>query len=300
MKRIVSVSLGSSARNHSVVISVNGTEYMIERIGTDGDSEKAVRLIKELDGKVDVFGMGGISIYLYGKNHKRYILNSALPIKRAAVKTPIVDGSGLKNTMEKQVVSYLKNLIDGEPKDKKVLMVCGMDRFGMAEAFSREGYDTVYGDIMFSLGLGIPIKSLNTLHALAAALMPVISKLPLKFLYPSGDEQEINTPKFCKYYDEADIVAGDFLYIKKYMPKNMDGKTIVTNTVTPKDIEILRERGVKMLVTSTPELNGRSFGTNVMEALVVAMLGKNPESITPEEYEEVLKQDIFTHRVEYL
>ncbi len=55
-----------------------------------------------------------------------------------------------------------------------------------------------------------------------------------------------------------------------------------------------------MLVTSTPELNGRSFGTNVMEALVVAMLGKNPESITPEEYEEVLKQDIFTHRVEYL
>ena len=50
----------------------------------------------------------------------------------------------------------------------------------------------------------------------------------------------------------------------------------------------LRERGVGYLVTTTPELNGRSFGTNVMEGVLVAVIGKRPEEITPQEYEEAI------------
>ena len=109
MKRIVSISIGSSSRDHRVETEILGEQFQIERIGTDGDIKKAIQLINELDGKVDAFGMGGIDIYLYGKNSKRYILRSALPILRAAVKTPIVDGSGLKNTLERRVVQFVND-----------------------------------------------------------------------------------------------------------------------------------------------------------------------------------------------
>ena len=54
----------------------------------------------------------------------------------------------------------------------------------------------------------------------------------------------------------------------------MDGKIIVTNTTTPEDVELLRARGVSHLVTSTPRLDGRSFGTNMMEAALVALADK--------------------------
>jgi len=36
----------------------------------------------------------------------------------------------------------------------------------------------------------------------------------------------------------------------------------------------LRQAGVKYLVTTTPVLQGRSFGTNMMEAALVAASGK--------------------------
>jgi hypothetical protein len=57
------------------------------------------------------------------------------------------------------------------------------------------------------------------------------------------------------------------------MPNNLDGKIIVTNTTTAKDREIFKKAGVRLLVTTTPILDGRSFGTNMMEAGIVTARG---------------------------
>jgi len=51
MKRAVSISIGTSKRDKSVEIELLGEKILIERIGTDGDMEKAAQLYKELDGK---------------------------------------------------------------------------------------------------------------------------------------------------------------------------------------------------------------------------------------------------------
>ena len=51
MKQIISVSIGSSKRNHEVQIDLMGEEFLIKRIGTDGDIDKAIEIIKDLDGK---------------------------------------------------------------------------------------------------------------------------------------------------------------------------------------------------------------------------------------------------------
>ena len=63
---------------------------------------------------------------------------------------------------------------------------------------------------------------------------------------------------------------------------------------------MLASRGVEYLITTTPEFEGRSFGTNVMEALLVALLGKAPESITEEDYYHILDTVRFTPRFEKL
>jgi len=297
MKRIISVSIGSSSRNHRAEENILGEDFLIERIGTDGDMEKAIRLIKELDGKVDAFGMGGIDLYLYGDKGKKYILKAALPIARAAQKTPIVDGSGLKNTLERRVVRYLQNELKIPLEKKKVLLVCAMDRFGMAESFEAFGASVIFGDFMFALGIPIPIHSLNTLRKAARVLMPIASKLPFEMLYPTGKKQESDDRRFGEYYKKADIIAGDYLYIKKHMPLDLSGKIIVTNTVTENDIKVLESRGVGLLVTSTPEVKGRSFGTNVMEAVLISLIGKLPDQVTAEDYDNLLDQFTSIHRV---
>jgi len=297
MRKIVSTSLGSSQRDHDVEIDLLGERFSIRRVGTNGDFKKAEELLKELDGKVDAIGLGGIDIYLTdGK--KNYAIRDGAKLQKMVKNTPVVDGSKLKNILEKETIRYMVEDLNLNLEGKTALMVSAVDRFGMAEALATAGCNMIFGDLIFGLDIPIPIRSFNTFLTIAHFLLPVVTKLPFEILYPIGKEQDKDPKiKYQKYYQEADIIAGDFLYIKRYMPDDLGGKWIVTNTITENDIKELKQRGAELLVTSTPELKGRSFGTNVMEAMLVSILDKPWNQIQAVEYLEVLNKLGFRPRV---
>ena len=87
MKRAVSISIGPSRRDKAVEITLLGERVRVERIGTDGDMEKAARLFQELDGKVDAFGLGGADLGLLVAS-KYYPLHSVKPIVRLFAERP--------------------------------------------------------------------------------------------------------------------------------------------------------------------------------------------------------------------
>lgn len=105
--------------------------------------------------------------------------------------------------------------------------------------------------------------------------------------YGSGGAE--HEPKYTKYFNASDLIAGDFLFMRKYMPARLDGKTVVTNTTTEENIELLRKRGVKMVITTTPRFDGRSFGTNVNEAMLTAYAGKG-RRLTDEELNGLIEE----------
>jgi hypothetical protein len=298
VKQIVSVSLGSSKRDHRAEVEVLGERVVVERVGTDGSIERAIAKVKELDGKVDAFGMGGIDLYVYAGG-RRYAFRDARRIAAAAVRTPMVDGSGLKHTLERRVVDYVDRHVL-PMRGRKVLMVSSVDRFGMAEAVTAAGADVTHGDLMFGLGVPVPLTSLRTVGRLARLLLPVVTRVPFTWLYPTGDKQEQRQVRFARQFEQADVIAGDFHYIARHMPDRLPGRTILTNTVTADDVEALRARGIKTLITTTPNLGGRSFGTNLMEGLLVAAAGRRPEEMTERDYEDWLDRFAFTPRVEHL
>jgi hypothetical protein len=288
MKRAVSVSIGSSKRDKAVEIELLGERVRLERIGTDGDMEKAARMYQELDGKVDAFGVGGADLGVL-VDQKLYPLFSVLPMVRFIRKTPVVDGSGLKNTLESRLAQFIDQRLGEYIKVRRALVTSGADRWGMAMSFYEAGYECVFGDLMFALGLPFPLYTKRSLKVLAAILMPIAGRVPFKWVYPTGEKQEARTPKWTKYYDWATVIAGDAHYIKHYMPDKLPGKVVVTNTTTPDDVEIFRKAEVKYLVTSTPRLEGRSFGTNMMEAALVAASGKG-RPLTYDELDEMLSR----------
>lgn len=275
-KRVVSVSIGSSKRNSRAEVYVEslGETFVLERIGTDGSWEKAIELVRELDGKVDAFGLGGADLYVYAGG-RRYTFRDAERMARAAQKTPMLDGSGLKHTLERNAVRLLEAQIGW--KDKKVLIPSAVDRFGLAEALDAAGARTLFGDLIFGLGLPIPLYRLSLLQKIAYVLLPIITQLPFQWLYPTGEKQEKEVRGWRqRYFEWADVVAGDWHFMRRFMPPSMQGKVILTNTTTPEDIEFMRARGITKLITTAPRLEGRSFGTNVMEAFIVAVAGKYP------------------------
>ncbi|MHB1043894.1 MAG: quinate 5-dehydrogenase [Eubacteriales bacterium] len=300
MKRVVSVSLGSSRRDHKVEVGLLGEKFEISRRGTDGDLDRAEAILRELDGQVDAIGLGGLDVYLYA-GKKRYVVRDGLRLMEAVKITPVVDGSGLKNTLEREVVRILAGSTDLLKKGTKVLMVSSVDRFGMAEAIADLGCDVTYGDLIFSAGIPYPIKTVTELEDIANRTLPELVKMPIHMLYPTGKKQETQdedkVKKFSSYYYEAEVIAGDFHLIRRFMPAGLNGQTVLTNTTTKDDLEFLREKGVGTLVTTTPEFSGRSFGTNVMEAALVAILGKRWEEVTEEDYLDLLERLEFKPRI---
>jgi hypothetical protein len=289
MKHVVSVSLGSSQRNRSVQMTFAGVPFRVERVGTDGDLRRAQELIADYDGKVDAIGLGGLDRYLVAGG-RRYELRDAARMARAAEKTPVVDGGGIKLVLEHLVLRRLADEGVLEAAGKRALMVCAVDRPGMAEALSALAADVVYGDLLYGVGVPIPLRSLRQVALLGAVLLPLLRRLPISVLYPTGKQQESGKSKFPKYFEEADIVAGDFLFIRRYMPDQLRGKVIVTNTTRSRDIEALRKRGVARLITTTPSIGGESFGANVMEGVFVALSGKQPEDLAEDDYVNLSKQ----------
>ncbi|MBN8582178.1 MAG: quinate 5-dehydrogenase [Anaerolineae bacterium] len=276
MKHAVSISIGSSKRNKAVEVNLLGEMVRIERIGTDGDMEAAALKYKEMDGTVDAFGVGGADLGVLADG-KWYPLFSVQPMVRYVKKTPLVDGGGLKNTLENKAPGFLDAKIGDylQKHGKKVLITVGVDRWGLSKSFADAGYETIFGDLMFGLDIPIAVHTIKQLKTVAALLMPIAGRLPFEWIYPTGEKQEKRTPKWGKYYAWATVIAGDCHYIKRFMPDDLTGKVIVTNTTTPDDVEAFRKAGVKYLITTTPVLEGRSFGTNMMEAALVAASGKN-------------------------
>lgn len=298
MKHAVSISIGSSKRNKTVEVELLGETIRIERIGTDGSMEKAAQLYREMDGKVDAFGVGGTDLGLTVGN-KWYPLYSIKPMVRFVKQTPLVDGSGLRKAIEVKIAQFLEAKVGDYIKEKKVLITAGVDRWDMTMSFTNAGYECVFGDLMFALGLPIPIRSLATVKRLASIMLPIVGRLPFEWIYPTGEKQEQRAPKFEKYYQWATVLAGDCHYVKSHMPDRLDGKIVATNTTTPEDVELFRQVGIKYLVTSTPVLDGRSFGTNMMEAALIAIAGKG-RKLTDEELSQMLDQIAFQPQLQVL
>lgn len=300
MKRVVSVSLGSSTRDHKVIAELLGEKVEISRRGTDGDFDRALEILQELDGKVDAIGLGGIDVYIYVKQ-KRYAIQDGLRLMEAVKVTPVVDGSGLKNTLEREVVKILARETNLLKAGTRVMMVSSVDRFGMAEALAEIGCDMTFGDLIFTAGIPYAIKTMDELEEIASRILPEITKMPFHMIYPTGKKQESqDEPKvkqFAHFYHEAEVIAGDFHLIRRFMPAGMKGQTILTNTTTSADMKFLKEKGVGTLVTTTPVYEGRSFGTNVMEAALVAILDKQLDQITAQDYLDLLHKLDFRPRI---
>ncbi len=301
VKEVVSVSLGSSKRDHVVEVDLFGEVFRISRTGTDGDMDAAVARLRDLDGHVDALGLGGIDLYLTAAG-RDYHFRDGRRFARAVTKTPLVDGSGLKGAVEAGVVRHLAQDLGLELAGKRVLVTSAVDRWGMTEGFYSAGCEVVVADLLYALGIPVMLRTRRAAERAIHLVAPIAVQLPFAWLYEADADHTTGvqgTSKHAALYRDADIIAGDYKYVRRYMPPDMRGKWVVTNTTTADDVDFLRSVGVELLVTSTPRLEGRSFGTNVIEATMIALDGAQGR-LRPERYLELLQRTGFTPDVRWL
>ena len=218
MKRAVSVSLGSSSRDKRVQVDFKGEAVIVERIGTDGDVEKARQLYLQLDDQVDAFGVGGVDLYLRLEG-REYPLHAALKLV-AGVESPCVDGRGLKHTLERRVFELAEPNLGPIPRFRQAFVPVAVDRLGLAQAAAEVSERIVLGDLMVALGIPIPVWGIKNFKRVARMMLPLVSHFPMSMLYygSSGAERE---PKYIKFWRDSDLLAGDFLFMRKYVADDL-------------------------------------------------------------------------------
>jgi hypothetical protein len=290
LKKVLSVSLGSSQGNLEVTTEILGEQFNIRRVGTDGDFTKACQLIRENDGVVDAIGLGGIDRYIVAGHH-RYEIRDAKRLASNAQITPVVDGSGLKHTLERIIVRQIDEQQILPLRGRRTFLVSAVDRFGMAEALEEKEANVRYGDLL-AFNINKTFRSIADLERVAHIVLPLITKFPFQWLYPTGKKQEQRELHRLGniYSNWAELIAGDFHYIRRYLPSRIDGKTILTNTVRKEQLGDLVSMGAKQVITTTPKFPGGSFGTNVMEGVFIALLNKKPEDLLAEDYTGLIQE----------
>jgi hypothetical protein len=279
MLKIVSISLGSSTRDKTTSTTLLEEQISIQRTGTDGDFARAIQLISELDASVDAFGLGGIDLNLCAGKRK-WPVRDAQKLKRAAKIAPVADGGTLKLLLEPRLIDWLADNFSAIPlKGAKALLVSAVDRWGMAESLAKHCSEVIFGDLLYAVGVPVPLRSIRAIYQASLMLAPIITQLPFQILYPTGPKQQEHKPKHTEYFVWADWICGDFHYIRRNLPPRLDGKVVLTNTTTSEDQELLAQRGLAYLITTTPVIEGRSFGMNVLEATLLGLMRRNRDMV---------------------
>lgn len=220
---------------------------------------------------------------------RRYELRDGKTLRAQVKRSKIGDGSAVKHILEARLVRALSRRVPLH--GKRVFHTSAVDRYGMAVALASHGCHMVLGDFITSLGLPLPIRSIRTIERVAPLVLPWMLRLPTSWVYPTGEQQERPSSRHLSHYvRDADIISGDFHQIRRILPDDLAGKIIVTNTTTAQDVKDLRDRRLGVLATSTPRLGGRTFGTNVMEAMLLTLIDKPQAHIMPEDIENLIAE----------
>ncbi len=264
--RVSGISLGSSQRDFSGSFCLAGVDFVVERVGTDGCIRSAADLIRKLDGKVDAIGLGGVNLaYVLGKH--RYPIAEGRELADAARCTPVVDGSLVKELWEPLLVKELLTRGELEVEGQRALITSALDRYPLARCLHRHGARVTAGDALLALKLPL-LFSLGTFTTVAVAAMPLLSKLPLKYLYPLGKKQESRKRGWNRVLTSFTVIAGDFHLFNRRLPQDLSGKTIITSTLTGQDRRELLHRGAKRVIPLGLTVGERSLGANILDAMI--------------------------------
>jgi predicted amino acid dehydrogenase len=301
MKHVLIIHLGQDDTTET--ISFLGQEIELQRRGCGGDPERARALIAAADGQVDAIGLDGLPAQVrLGSAARAHSVGSMLAA--AASQTPVVDGAGIRDGLERWGVILADRAQPGIFAEKRLLMVPGLNHSGLAQALARHSSSLRYADPLVYFALpDIPgVGARQTLEQVAAPTLEQAKEFPFRRLMPQPGRPGV--PRAAHAFQAADVLAGDIGAIRRYAPPRLERKTVVVDHASEDDVDDLRQRGVSIIVTLMPGLACRgSLGTGsaaVIEALLVALRPSPDLPLTENTYLDLIAEIDWAPHVRYL
>lgn len=305
MKNIVGISLGPVDGNYDFKTELRGQAFRIRRLGTDGDFDKAAELIRQWDKKAAAIGLGGMKPpYQIGPERLREKYEEKIDRLSSSVHTPITTGGALRKVAHEWSLRFIEFKFGKFFYNARVLFLSGMLNYTAARVMAEFTDNLTFADPILENGIPKFLNSINDLELYASGIREVLEWIPGKrFLSSAQPMQKYTAYILKKAMQQSQIIVvphHDFYgYLENCSVQELGGKTVITSTAYDDRIRFLGERGVDVVIDNTPKILKRVVGLHVLEALIIAALGKGQGQISDDDLLEIISEQKMDPRVVY-
>ncbi len=305
MKRVICISLGSSKYDYEFNTEFLGQDFHVKRIGTDGDLRKAEALLVKWDRAADAFGIGSVK-FPYTIGPKRLTEERTRQIENISkrIKTPVTTGANLRKVTFEWSIHHIQYNLNGFFTNARILVLSGMANYNLAKIISEYTDNITFADPILEHGIPKFLNSIKELELYANGVHEVLKYAPGKRLatstmpiktwneYILRKAMQKNTMIMVPYHEFDE-------YLKVAGLEELGKKIVITSTVYDARVDFLRKRGVDMIIDNTPRILERVVGVNVLEAMIIAALGKPSAKITDDEFMEIISDQHLEPKIIY-
>ncbi|MFZ2634048.1 MAG: hypothetical protein WA081_20460 [Desulfosalsimonadaceae bacterium] len=306
MKTIVNISIGPSKDDYEFTPRFMGKNFRIIRIGTNGSLESMADLLEQWDNKADVIGLGSIEFpFSIGSKNNTQKDTKALYQLASKLNTPFTTGDSLRSVGHEWTIRHLQYSFGNNYfNNSRVVFFSGMINSNTAAALSEYTVNLKFCDPILEHGIPKFLNSLEDLKLYANELHSVLKWVPTRaisnFAMPLRAYNEFIVQKAIQ---QASIVVVPYFNFFKYLQhcgfRELNGKTVITATAYDDRVKFLKDRGVDVIIDSTPKILENVVGVSVLEAMIMVALGKTPDTLTRDDLLEVISERRMDPRVIY-
>ena len=289
MKKVVSVSLGDAQRDYRFRTDFLGERFQVTRVGTDSDAKKAAQRVRDYQSQADAIGLGQVRDH-YTVGTQRFIEAETQKLEREAGETRVTTGRKLREIVQEWTLRSAQAELGDVFRNTKVLFLSGAHSFRLASILAESTDNLSFADPIVQFGLPNVLHTLSALELYAAGSHPILRIRGGKDLIPS-----VAPLKFFNHFllkravrEAHVVVAAHYDQLRHYGREELDGKTVITSTVSQERIEELAEKGVRMVLDCSIQPFEETVDLNTVEAMVMAALDKPADEISHDDYLEIL------------
>jgi predicted amino acid dehydrogenase len=295
MKKVVTVTLGSSKQDFSFETDFLGERFQVRRLGADDDTGKAWELMRRHQATADAVGLGEIGDH-YQVGLRTVVNKETQRLLNVVTRVPATTGATLRRLLQVRAVRHVQHELGHYFNNNIVLFLNGMRNYDMAVALADYTSNLNFADALFQTGAPTLLGSLEQLELFAKGSDLVLAGRPRELL--ESALAGFKSSRVAAAVAKSHVVVGTFAEIKAVGgPANLSGKTVITSAVDDERQAWFKTCGVNLVIDVSPKLFDRVVGVNVVEAMILAALGKPPEEVSDDDFTEILDELKITPRL---
>ena len=287
-KKVVTVSLGSSKQDFSFETDFLGQRFQVTRVGADDDIGQAWELMRRHQAKADAIGLGEVGDHFH-VGQSTVINKETDRLLKVVTRVPATTGGKLRRLLQVRAVRHVQTQLGRYFDNNIVLFLSGMRNYDMAVALSDYTRNLFFADALAQTGAPALLNSLAQLELYARGSDLVLRSKPGEML--EGALAGFKRSRLAAEAAKAHVVVGTFGEIEEIGdPSNLAGKTVITSAVDDERLAFFKRCRVNLVIDVSPQLFERVVGVNVIEAMILAALGKPADALSDDDFAEILDE----------